>query len=101
MQFRRIGSNLISLDTLRRCFRLRANVEIWLQGSEMKFVKAASVLIALLALSAGANAQSDYPNRQIQIFSGLAAGGGADIITRYFAAKLQEQSGQAVVVLPA
>ena len=64
----------------------------------MKFTRFAFALV----LSVGAThaqAQSDYPNRQIQIFSGLAAGGGADIITRYFAAKLQEQSGQTVVVI--
>ena len=64
----------------------------------MKFTRFAFALV----LSVGAThaqAQSDYPNRQIQIFSGLAAGGGADIITRYFASKLQEQSGQTVVVI--
>jgi len=49
--------------------------------------------------SAPAAAATDYPNAQIRIFSGLAAGGGADIITRYFAAKLQEKAGQNVVVI--
>lgn len=62
-----------------------------------------AVFVAAAALFAGAtpvHAQaSDYPKAQIRIFSGLAAGGGADILTRYFASKLQEQSGQNVVVI--
>lgn len=66
----------------------------------MKFAKFVSAIALGLSLGAAqAHAQADYPNKQIQIFSGLAAGGGADIITRYFAAKLQEQSGQTVVVI--
>lgn len=66
----------------------------------MKFTKFASAVALVLALGAAqAHAQAGYPNKQIQIFSGLAAGGGADIITRYFASKLQEQSGQTVVVI--
>ena len=40
-----------------------------------------------------------FPNRQITIFSGLAAGGGADLITRHYASKLQDMSGQTVVVV--
>jgi tripartite-type tricarboxylate transporter receptor subunit TctC len=62
-----------------------------------KFAAAAALVVSFGAVQA--HAQADYPNKQIQIFSGLAAGGGADIITRYFASKLQEQSGQTVVVI--
>jgi tripartite-type tricarboxylate transporter receptor subunit TctC len=68
----------------------------------MKSVKSALGAVCLLALTAvatSARADATYPNQQIRIFSGLAAGGGADIITRYFAAKLQDQSGQTVVVI--
>ena len=64
----------------------------------VKFALSAAAL-ALTVVATAARADATYPNRQIQIFSGLAAGGGADIITRYFAAKLQEQSGQTVVVI--
>lgn len=46
-----------------------------------------------------ARAQSDFPNKQITIYSGLAAGGGADLITRHYASKLQEMCGQTVVVV--
>ena len=44
-------------------------------------------------------AQADFPNRQITIYSGLAAGGGADLITRHYASKLQDMCGQTVVVV--
>lgn len=60
---------------------------------------ALALILPLTATPRPAHAEADYPNQQIRIFSGLAAGGGADIITRYFAAKLQEQSGQTVVVI--
>src|SRR5690349_3876491 len=56
-------------------------------------------LVALTALTIGAQAQSDFPNQKITIISGLAAGGGADLITRHYASKLQELSGQTVVVV--
>jgi tripartite-type tricarboxylate transporter receptor subunit TctC len=65
----------------------------------VKFALGALCLLALAAVASSARADATYPNQQIRIFSGLAAGGGADIITRYFAAKLQEQSGQTVVVI--
>jgi tripartite-type tricarboxylate transporter receptor subunit TctC len=51
------------------------------------------------ALAAPAHAQSDFPNQKITIISGLAAGGGADLITRHYASKLQEMSGQTGVVV--
>jgi tripartite-type tricarboxylate transporter receptor subunit TctC len=66
--------------------RLRAGR--WLLG-------AASALLTSVA----AFAASDFPNQKITIFSGLAAGGGADLITRHFASKLQDASGQTVVVV--
>jgi tripartite-type tricarboxylate transporter receptor subunit TctC len=61
-------------------------------------VSVALVCAGCLAI-ASAHAQSDFPNQKITIYSGLAAGGGADLITRYYAAKLQEMSGQTVVVV--
>ncbi|MGZ3411234.1 MAG: Bug family tripartite tricarboxylate transporter substrate binding protein [Xanthobacteraceae bacterium] len=62
-------------------------------------VAAAAWLAAVLAAPRPAAAQSDFPNQKITIYSGLAAGGGADLITRHYAAKLQEMSGQSVVVV--
>jgi tripartite-type tricarboxylate transporter receptor subunit TctC len=58
-----------------------------------------ALLLAFVAIAATpARAQQDYPSRQIVIMLGLAAGGGADTLTRYFASKLQQVSGQSVVV---
>jgi tripartite-type tricarboxylate transporter receptor subunit TctC len=40
----------------------------------------------------------DYPSKQIHVYLGLAAGGGADLLTRYFADKLGQELGQSVIV---
>ena len=60
---------------------------------------ALALAVASFAAPQPAAAQSDFPNQKIMIYSGLAAGGGADLITRHYAAKLQEMSGQSVVVV--
>jgi tripartite-type tricarboxylate transporter receptor subunit TctC len=58
-----------------------------------------AILIAVCAgvLIAPASAQ-DYPNRPIKMLIGLPAGGGADIIARYFADQLKDSLNQTVVV---
>jgi hypothetical protein len=43
-------------------------------------------------------AQQDYPNRAIRILIGFPAGSGADILGRYFTAKLGDVSGQSIIV---
>src|SRR5262249_2646351 len=48
-------------------------------------VAAASLLIA--------PARAEYPERQVRMLLGLAAGGGADIVARYYVDKLREISG--------
>ena len=53
---------------------------------------------AVLAVIAPAAAAQDYPNRTMTVTIGLAAGSGADILTRYFTTKLSEFAGQPVVV---
>jgi len=57
------------------------------------------IALALLAalIATGAAAQN-YPTRAVKIVIGLPAGGGADIIARYFADKLHAALGQPVVV---
>ena len=50
-----------------------------------------------IALAAPAAAQ-DFPSRPIRIMVGASAGGLVDIIARTFAQKLQDRSGQSVVV---
>ncbi len=55
-----------------------------------------------LTLLAGAlltqPAKADYPDQPIRVICGYAAGSGADIIVRYFAAKLEKLAGQTVIV---
>jgi tripartite-type tricarboxylate transporter receptor subunit TctC len=50
-----------------------------------------------LALTAGA-ARAEYPERVVRIIVPLAAGGGADIITRLVAERLSERLGQQFIV---
>jgi tripartite-type tricarboxylate transporter receptor subunit TctC len=55
------------------------------------------------ALTAGAGslpalAQQDWPNRPMHVYIGFAAGSGADILCRWFTTKLQDVSGQTVVI---
>jgi tripartite-type tricarboxylate transporter receptor subunit TctC len=56
-------------------------------------VAAAFVLVAL-----GSTARAEYPDRPIRLVVGFAAGGGADILVRYFGEKLAALSGATVVV---
>ena len=54
---------------------------------------------AAVAMAAAGMAQAqDYPNRPLRVVIGFPAGSGADILGRHFTNKLQEFSGQPVVV---
>jgi tripartite-type tricarboxylate transporter receptor subunit TctC len=57
-----------------------------------------ALLAAALCATAAPASASDYPNKPIRVLVGFAAGSGADIVTRHFAAKMQEAAGQPVVV---
>jgi tripartite-type tricarboxylate transporter receptor subunit TctC len=50
------------------------------------------------ALGGAAFAQQDYPNRPIHVVIGFAAGSGADLLCRFFVARMAELSGQSVVI---
>ena len=52
----------------------------------------------LLACSALANAQSDYPNKPVRIIVPVAPGGNVDIVARTVAAELQKSLGQPFIV---
>jgi len=56
------------------------------------------LLPALLVLALGAPARADYPDRVVRIIVPLAAGGGADIITRLVAERLSDKLGQQFIV---
>jgi len=56
-----------------------------------------AMLACVLAGTGRASAQ-DYPSRPIHVFIGFPAGSGADILGRYFTAKLADMSGQSVIV---
>ncbi len=52
--------------------------------------------LVLCAIGNAAPAQ-DYPSRPIHVVIGFAAGSGADILTRFYAGKLAEASGESTV----
>jgi tripartite-type tricarboxylate transporter receptor subunit TctC len=56
------------------------------------------MLIAAVSLLASASRAQDYPTKPIKMLIGLPAGGGADIIARYFAEQLKGVLNQSVVV---
>ncbi|MDB5569273.1 MAG: transporter substrate-binding protein [Hyphomicrobiales bacterium] len=53
---------------------------------------------AALCLTAGAAAAQDYPVRPIKFVNSSSAGGGADVLVRFLASKVQPLAGQPVVV---
>ena len=59
---------------------------------------AAVSLIALGLMPTPADAQSSYPNRDIRLVVGYAAGSGPDITTRRLADALRKATGQTVIV---
>jgi tripartite-type tricarboxylate transporter receptor subunit TctC len=63
----------------------------------MRWVLVGTVALAASALAGAARAE-DYPTRPIHVVIGFAAGSGADILTRFYASKLAEISGQSTVV---
>ena len=59
----------------------------------------AGIGIVLAALVAAAPAAlAEYPDKPVRVMVGFPAGGGADILARWFAAKLRDKSGGTFVV---
>jgi tripartite-type tricarboxylate transporter receptor subunit TctC len=50
-------------------------------------------LAVTVLIGAAAPAQAEYPDRPVKVLLGLQAGGGADIMTRWYVDKLREVSG--------
>jgi tripartite-type tricarboxylate transporter receptor subunit TctC len=65
--------------------------------SRRAVISGLSVWATLVVLPSSVSAQ-DFPTRPLKMLIGLPAGGGADIIARYFADKLKDALGQSVVV---
>ncbi len=64
-----------------------------------RFIRSiASALAFACVLSAGSALAQDFPNREIKIAVGFPAGGGADVIARYFAEALRPLAGVPVLV---
>ncbi len=58
---------------------------------------AAGAVLAVLGVL-GAQAQETYPNRPVRVICGYPAGGGGDVLVRYYAAQLEKVTGQKFVV---
>jgi tripartite-type tricarboxylate transporter receptor subunit TctC len=55
-------------------------------------------ILALLVLVTAPHAMAEYPDRVVKIQLGFPAGGGADILARWYADKLQKLSGGHFIV---
>jgi len=68
-----------------------------MSGLLMRWMRMLAPLAMCGALALPARAET-YPDRRITMEVGFAAGSGADILARYYATKLAEQTGQTVIV---
>jgi len=66
-------------------------------GRGLKFI-AANLFAAVLAQSSPTFAQDSYPNRNITMAVGFAAGGTSDIIARLLGQKLTEYTGANIII---
>jgi tripartite-type tricarboxylate transporter receptor subunit TctC len=62
----------------------------------MKTIIKLALAVAMLAVPAAAQAQ--YPDHPIKVVTGFPAGGGADILYRWYTEKIKDLSGQPVVI---
>jgi tripartite-type tricarboxylate transporter receptor subunit TctC len=63
-------------------------------------MKRIAMVLALICMSAGSAATSDYPSRPIRFLQGFAAGGNADVISRVLAEEMSKTLGQSVISEP-
>jgi tripartite-type tricarboxylate transporter receptor subunit TctC len=65
----------------------------------LRYVRGVSVSLVIVTSAVfAAQAQTDYPNRQIRVLVGFAAGGPVDVTTRITADALSAELGKAMVV---
>jgi tripartite-type tricarboxylate transporter receptor subunit TctC len=75
--------------------------DTWQEQSTMKRVFSALIGLGVAAASLTAMAPAalaQYPDKPVHVLVGFPPGGGADILVRWFAAKLQQKSGGTFVV---
>jgi tripartite-type tricarboxylate transporter receptor subunit TctC len=61
-------------------------------------VRGAVIAGALLAVTASAHSQSNYPQRPVRMVIPFAPGGASDFVGRIMQAKMSEQLGQQLVI---
>jgi len=67
-------------------------------SGNLKNIRVGALAVAALALSASLAVAQSYPTKQMTVLCGFAAGGGGDIICRYYAEKIAARSGQTAIV---
>ena len=60
--------------------------------------KLGTFALAAMMLALPAAARAEYPDHPIKVVTGFPAGGGADILYRWYTEKIKDLSGQAVVI---
>ncbi len=64
----------------------------------MKTIVKAALAAALLVAPVMARAQAQYPDHPIKLVTGFPAGGGADILYRWYTDKLKDLAGQPIII---
>src|SRR6185369_15327092 len=67
-----------------------------IREENMKMIVKVALAAALLA--APTVARAEYPDHPIKLVTGFPAGGGADILYRWYTEKLKDLSGQPIVI---
>jgi tripartite-type tricarboxylate transporter receptor subunit TctC len=67
------------------------------KGSSFTMCAAVAAAVCALASTDAAQAQT-YPSQDIHFISGFAAGGGSDVMVRYFAEKIRPLAGRTILV---
>ena len=59
---------------------------------------ALKIALVAAALAASTGARAEYPDHLIKVVMGFPAGGGADILVRWYVDKLKDLTGQPVII---
>jgi len=64
----------------------------------LRILVGSALALSTVALGSQLASAQNYPDRPVRVICGYPAGGGADVIVRYYAQKLEEVTGQKFVV---